>query len=661
MARIFLSYAREDRPFAEMLARVMESAGHNVWWDRRIDGGSEFSSEIEAALADADVVLVAWSADSVKSRWVKDEASVGGDSGRLIPLSIDGTTPPMGFRQFQTIDLIGWKGGKRDGRTDALNSAVARRTAELGLVPTPTTLNEAKRARKQMLLSLAGVAAALLLLAIGVGAFLYWRGQSSASGSSLLVDIVPLDASGQDRTLQDLAAQTRDSLGEALSDQGIVVHMVSAGRLPSKDSDLIISGRISRTDQQLVTDIRVDQADNNITVYSRRLEIDNSQARILPGRVAAQIAGTIAWARPLIALERHHPSNPPVTSDLLRQLDFTADPLQSLQIAKRAYQTSPNSSFAQIAYAFAIANNLSGIPKNERTSQVAAARKAAAEALASAPEFGDVYALPCLLQSEVLLSNCEARMLDGLHRDPQAPFLDAFLSVRYWMFGRLAESQDLVRLSYSRNPYVPTKLGWMMRVAEFSGNSVEADKAYAQGLKWWPEFAEFFVWNRLNGLLERGDFKRMKMLVHTLGADAIPNEVKNSAGLVDAIASGSATETREACSAADKDYWPYRLCMVGLAKIGDADRAFAMAEWLYPTRVGRSAVQTEQIWLDEPDPVSTEYLVSPSAAPLRLDPRFVALAQRVGLLAYWRTGKKPDFCVKSVEPVCPKLLAKPSH
>ena len=82
MGAIFLSYAREDQACAEALARVLEAAGHQVWWDRRIDSGTEFTGEIEAALDAADVVLVAWSKDSVKSRWVRDEAAIGGDSGR---------------------------------------------------------------------------------------------------------------------------------------------------------------------------------------------------------------------------------------------------------------------------------------------------------------------------------------------------------------------------------------------------------------------------------------------------------------------------------------------------------------------------------------------------------------------------------------------------
>jgi hypothetical protein len=120
MASIFLSYAREDRVFAAHMARVLEEAGHNLWWDRRLDGGEEFSAEIEAALAGAQVIVVAWSAHSVKSRWVRDEASVGGDTGRLVPVAIDGALPPMGFRQFHTLDLRGWKGAKAHGRVASL-------------------------------------------------------------------------------------------------------------------------------------------------------------------------------------------------------------------------------------------------------------------------------------------------------------------------------------------------------------------------------------------------------------------------------------------------------------------------------------------------------------------------------------------------------------
>jgi len=111
MARVFLSYARADRGRVSELAAALERAGHEVWWDRRLTGGSEYGREIETALSEADVVVVAWSAAAAKSHWVRDEAAAGRDRNRLVPVSLDGTPPPLGFRQLHTIDVRAWKIG----------------------------------------------------------------------------------------------------------------------------------------------------------------------------------------------------------------------------------------------------------------------------------------------------------------------------------------------------------------------------------------------------------------------------------------------------------------------------------------------------------------------------------------------------------------------
>jgi hypothetical protein len=43
--------------------------------------------------------------------------------------------------------------------------------------------------------------------------------------------------------------------------------------------------------------------------------------------------------------------------------------------------------------------------------------------------------------------------------------------------------------------------------------------------------------------------------------------------------------------------------------------------------------------------VTTWALFNPAVEPLRRDPRFMTLAQRAGLIPYWReTGRWPDFC-----------------
>jgi len=110
LAKIFLSYAREDREIAAKLASVFESAGFAVWWDRLIEPGAEYVRDTEKELTSADIVAVVWSKHSIGSPWVRDEAGVGRDRNILFPVIIEAVEPPLGFRQFQTIDLTKWSG-----------------------------------------------------------------------------------------------------------------------------------------------------------------------------------------------------------------------------------------------------------------------------------------------------------------------------------------------------------------------------------------------------------------------------------------------------------------------------------------------------------------------------------------------------------------------
>lgn len=127
MASVFLSYAREDAAKAKSLARILERAGHDVWWDRHIRSGSEFAGAIEEALKQADAVLVLWSETSICSAWVRDEAAEGRDSGRLIAAVLDGSRPPIGFRQFQSTDLSSWTGRGAPRQMDELLSAIGEK------------------------------------------------------------------------------------------------------------------------------------------------------------------------------------------------------------------------------------------------------------------------------------------------------------------------------------------------------------------------------------------------------------------------------------------------------------------------------------------------------------------------------------------------------
>jgi hypothetical protein len=134
--RLFLSYAREDRDEVALLAGSLEQAGFRVWWDAALEGGHHFAAEIERELEAADAVVVVWSAASVQSNWVLDEAMHGRDRGCLIPVRFDDSQPPLGFRQIQSIQL---EDGADAGAAEAIGRAAARimgqPVAETGALP----------------------------------------------------------------------------------------------------------------------------------------------------------------------------------------------------------------------------------------------------------------------------------------------------------------------------------------------------------------------------------------------------------------------------------------------------------------------------------------------------------------------------------------------
>ena len=121
---LFVSYTRTDLERARLLIEALGEAGFDVWWDGLIEGGVDYLPTIESALLSADCVVVLWSKSSVDSNWVRDEAEMGRDRGRLVPVTLDGTIAPLGFRQMQMIDLRGWTGENDAPEIQRIRSAV---------------------------------------------------------------------------------------------------------------------------------------------------------------------------------------------------------------------------------------------------------------------------------------------------------------------------------------------------------------------------------------------------------------------------------------------------------------------------------------------------------------------------------------------------------
>jgi TPR repeat protein len=128
MADIFISYAREDEATAQRLRDVLASQGWDIWRDREgIATGTQWSASIETALRDAKCVVVLWSVAALSSLFVRDEAEIGRNAKKLVPVQIDDIELPIGFRGIQTANLVNWQGELDHPEYRKLVTAIADR------------------------------------------------------------------------------------------------------------------------------------------------------------------------------------------------------------------------------------------------------------------------------------------------------------------------------------------------------------------------------------------------------------------------------------------------------------------------------------------------------------------------------------------------------
>jgi len=109
MYDIFLSYSNQDREQLRPLYQALSQAGWTVFWDHTsIRTGENWHRKIETAIKNSRCVVVAWSAQSVQSEWVLEEAQYARQQNCLLPIRVDHTPPPFGFGMRQTSDFTQW-------------------------------------------------------------------------------------------------------------------------------------------------------------------------------------------------------------------------------------------------------------------------------------------------------------------------------------------------------------------------------------------------------------------------------------------------------------------------------------------------------------------------------------------------------------------------
>jgi hypothetical protein len=131
MSHIFLSYSGADRERVRPLVALLKDVAP-VWWDQRIRHGDSWDETIERELNEASCVVVVWTEQSVKSRWVKMEARHGLKHRILVPVRLDAVDFPLEFSDVEAALLEGWDGSPHHPEAEMLKESVAAVIAQSG-------------------------------------------------------------------------------------------------------------------------------------------------------------------------------------------------------------------------------------------------------------------------------------------------------------------------------------------------------------------------------------------------------------------------------------------------------------------------------------------------------------------------------------------------
>lgn len=523
-----------------------------------------------------------------------------------------------------------------------------------------STKAPAPRRRTHRTLSVIAAGTVLLVLSAGV---IWWRlhPETAAPREELAVLVKPLTSDEGDRLGRQLARRATDAAVQMLIDSGVSVisdEAAAAARPADALPLLVLSGSVSTSGPDIVAHVTLDEPRRGATILSHDIRASPHDAMMLPDRVGANVAGSLSWADRFIAEDSVHPADSAMMSQLLDQFSNEEfDFWRSYDFARRHAPQAPNSPVAQWQLAMLTGMLIHGLDRPDRPAAVQQARRAAERALSLDPQVGDFQIPWCLLHAQVELVQCEQRLRQGLATDPQAAWATGFLANLMYNVGRTQEAETLQLRALDRDEYAPAKLAHSVMILEAEGDG-QAAEVYKRAVQLWPNSRVLFRL-RIRGLVTRGDFHEIARIERDVGPSGLPKFYDPVLPLAAAVQARSLPEAKLACPKTGIDQ-KIAACMIAFAQLGDLDDAFAFADEVYPTRLGRSEAENDALWFKDPFVLDTAFLAGRGAAPLRDDPRYLALADRVGLLRYWRTVHLPDFCTRTHEAVCAAIELKPT-
>ena len=635
MADIFISYAREDVAWVEKLNRALEAQGYRVWWDRNLATGVRYLKETEAQLREARATVVVWSKVSIDSHWVADEAALARDLGRMVPISKDGTMPPLGFGQYQATDFSRWNGG--DGEPlSVLLKALAERTQLAERAVAPKRRAAGRDGRVPIAIA---AAAGLLLLLTAAGAW-WWLRWPPAAAHSMLVRLA-----GFQRLSADLPATTGDTVDaeivSAFNAVGAVGVSTASAPAPGAAPAYALGGTIQRDGPMIRVITRLTNERSGATIWSDTFNYDGNELSRVPRHIAVD-AGNVVRCGLFGASTYSKPLPDAVLRDYMQFCEGYWDPnllegRKALIPAQRVVAAVPDFSWGWAAVTGAYWKVARAAANSQLADEArASGRQAADRAVAIDGQNSEaLYVKSMLIERHDWLGRESL-----LKRALAARRLDCGCEYHQygWMLmnvGRIAETVERLRQAddmLALYLYTPLYLADALVAA---GNAEEAKTYFNAAIDLAPD---------------SGFARRIMVRKATATGDAealldpgLPISAELRAALQKAyraLASGNAGAKAEAVQtllALSQDQQSVTVARL-LANLGAAHEAFQLATRLATTN-------------EYPGPSVFWY------RDMRVtlsDPGFPAVAAQLGLMNYWKTTHtRPDVCnEKNSPPFC---------
>jgi len=503
-------------------------------------------------------------------------------------------------------------------------------------------------------------AAALPILIMVVATFWIVRGRVSDDHLANRVAVQPFDTLSNSEDARSLARRIPNEVVNELGDSQIETVLVGeqAGKgTPGSSSStpgLVVTGLLRDDQPNMVVDVRVENGITHGALWSMEFKRDRREASDLPMEVAARVADVVNIA--IFARS----AKPPLTDDsslsaLLQANDMIRDTqsdwAQMIERAQGVVARHPEFAFGHDVLAASYADAAESIDIPHRAQAMSdAARREAMVTLELDPADAGAYVV--LAGLEPTHRAGEAMLLRGIKyaRHPKEP-LGALYSYEASLLsnvGRLHEALSVQLVAHATDEWGPPKTAQLARAYANVGNLPAARSWIQKGIQLWPNHSGVRrVRQYIAAFYEQpsealATFDAMDTRAPS-GRDE--NEVWRSfirakAGHSKQLAAQTVLEVRES---ADQGTISRENEIMMLAALGQTTQAMEAAN---------SALDHQRL--------ESWFLFAPVTRNLRQDPGFVSLANRMGLLKYWReAGKRPDFCTDpAARSECsPQLLA----